>query len=86
MTLPGVTERRGFSEARRRTGSYDDLLLWHEHAVRAYVAGQVLEHAGHDVMRLEGLTVVLADVAIGGKSGLAAQVAGELAGEVVLRR
>ena len=37
-----------------------------------------------DVLREEGLAVVLADVAVGDEAGFAAQVAGELAAEVVL--
>src|SRR5712671_3219749 len=43
-----------------------------------------LAHAVGDVMRHERLAVVLADAGVGGEAGLAAQVALELSGVVVL--
>ena len=48
------------------------------------LAGQLFFDRFHDVVRHKGLAVVLADVAVGDEAGFAAQVAGELAAEVVL--
>ncbi len=48
------------------------------------VAGELLFDGFDDVVGHEGFAVVLADVAVGDEAGFAAQVAGELAAEVVL--
>ena len=48
------------------------------------VAGELLFDRFDDVVGEEGLAIVLADVAVGDEAGFAAEVAGELAAEVVL--
>ena len=48
------------------------------------VAGELLFDGFDDVVGHEGFAVVLADVAVGDEAGFAAQIAGELAAEVVL--
>ena len=48
------------------------------------LAGELFLDRFDDVVRHEGFAIVLADVAVGDEAGFAAQVAGELAAEVVL--
>src|SRR5438128_2285172 len=58
--------------------------LRREHIDHFALAGQDVLDAGHDVVRLERLTVVFANVGVGGDARLRAQVAGELAALGVL--
>ncbi len=51
---------------------------------RVVAAGELFLDGVDDVLGEERLAVVLADVAVGYEAGFAAQVAGELAAEVVL--
>ena len=51
---------------------------------RLVVARKLLLDRFHDVMRHEGLSVIFANVPVGDKAGLAAQIAGELPTVVVL--
>ena len=48
------------------------------------LAGELLLDGFDDVVGHEGFAIVFADVAVGDEAGFAAQVAGELAAEVVL--
>ena len=47
-------------------------------------SGELFAHRFHNVVRHEGLAIVLADVAVGDEAGFAAQIAGKLAAVVVL--